>query len=74
MGKLFGTDGIRGVVNQYPMTPELAVTIGKAVAAIFKGGHKQSKIVMGKDTRISGDMLGSWGCPLLYRFLYNLVD
>jgi phosphoglucosamine mutase len=57
MGKLFGTDGIRGVANQYPMTPELAVTIGKAVAAIFKGGHKQSKIVMGKDTRISGDML-----------------
>jgi len=57
MGKLFGTDGIRGAANQYPMTPELAVTIGKAVAAIFKGGHKQSKIVMGKDTRISGDML-----------------
>jgi len=57
MGKLFGTDGIRGVANQYPMTPELAVTIGKAVAAIFKGGHKQSKIVIGKDTRISGDML-----------------
>ncbi|MGD2150933.1 MAG: phosphoglucosamine mutase [Desulfobacterales bacterium] len=57
MGKLFGTDGIRGVANQYPMTPELAVTIGKAVAAIFKGGYKHSKIVMGKDTRISGDML-----------------
>jgi len=57
MGELFGTDGIRGVANQYPMTPEMAVTIGKAVAAIFKGDHKPSKIVMGKDTRISGDML-----------------
>ena len=57
MGKLFGTDGIRGVANQYPMTPEMAVTIGKAVATFFKGKHKQSKIVIGKDTRISGDML-----------------
>ena len=58
MGKLFGTDGIRGVANQYPMTPEMAVTIGRAVARIFKGDDKQSKIVIGKDTRISGDMLG----------------
>ena len=57
MGKLFGTDGIRGIANQYPMTPEMAVIIGKAVAAIFKGDHKQSKIIIGKDTRISGDML-----------------
>jgi phosphoglucosamine mutase len=57
MGKLFGTDGIRGVANQYPMTPEMAVTIGRAVAKIFKCDDKQSKIVIGKDTRISGDML-----------------
>lgn len=57
MGELFGTDGIRGVANQYPMTPEMAVTIGRAVAAIFKNDFKQSKIVLGKDTRISGDML-----------------
>jgi len=57
MGKLFGTDGIRGVANQYPMTPEMAVSIGRAVAAIFKRDYKRSKIVIGKDTRISGDML-----------------
>jgi len=57
MGELFGTDGIRGVANQYPMTPEMAVTIGRAVAAIFKGHDRQSKIIIGKDTRISGDML-----------------
>ena len=57
MGKLFGTDGIRGVANQYPMTPEMAVTIGRAVATFFKGYDRQSKIVIGKDTRISGDML-----------------
>ena len=57
MGELFGTDGIRGVANQYPMTPEMAVSIGRAVAAIFKRDYKRSKIVIGKDTRISGDML-----------------
>jgi len=57
MGELFGTDGIRGVANQYPMTPEMAVSIGRAVAAFFKRDYKRSKIVIGKDTRISGDML-----------------
>ena len=57
MGELFGTDGIRGIANQYPMTPEMAVTIGRAVAMFFKGDDGQSKIVIGKDTRISGEML-----------------
>ena len=57
MGKLFGTDGIRGVANEYPMTPEMAVNIGKAVALLFKDDRDTSKIVIGKDTRISGDML-----------------
>ncbi len=55
MGKLFGTDGIRGIANEYPMTPEMAVTIGRAIAIYFKG----EKIVIGKDTRISGDMIES---------------
>lgn len=57
MGKLFGTDGIRGVANQYPMTPEMALKIGRATAAFFKKDDSRSKIVIGKDTRISGDML-----------------
>jgi len=57
MGKLFGTDGIRGVANQYPMTPEMALRIGRAAALFFKKGESRSKIVIGKDTRISGDML-----------------
>jgi len=57
MGKLFGTDGIRGVANQYPMTPEMAVKVGRAVAASFREGENPAKIVVGKDTRISGDML-----------------
>ena len=55
MGKLFGTDGIRGHANQYPMTPEMAVAIGKTIAQYFRG----HKIVVGKDTRLSGDMLES---------------
>ena len=53
MDKLFGTDGIRGIANEYPMTSEMAVNIGRAVAYIFKG----NEIVVGKDTRISGYML-----------------
>ena len=57
MNKLFGTDGIRGVANEYPMTSELAMKVGKAVASIFKGHNERSKIVIGKDTRLSGDML-----------------
>ena len=58
MSELFGTDGIRGVANEYPMTSEMAVKVGKAVASIFKKDDKDcSKIVIGKDTRLSGDML-----------------
>lgn len=55
---LFGTDGIRGVANEYPITPELALRVGRAVARALsaaKGG--KHKVVIGKDTRISGYML-----------------
>jgi phosphoglucosamine mutase len=55
MDKLFGTDGIRGVANEYPMTPEMVLKIGRAIAWHFKG----DKIVIGKDTRLSGDMIES---------------
>ncbi|MFC1886996.1 phosphoglucosamine mutase [Thermodesulfobacteriota bacterium] len=57
MGRLFGTDGIRGVANQYPITAELAVKLGRTVASIFKDGSSRPKILIGKDTRLSGDML-----------------
>ena len=57
MGKLFGTDGIRGAANEYPMTPEMAVNIGRAIAEFFRKNDKPSKIVIGKDTRISGHMI-----------------
>jgi len=45
MGKLFGTDGIRGVANTYPVTPEMAVNVGRAVATIFRDPDTKSKIV-----------------------------
>lgn len=55
--RLFGTDGIRGEANVYPVTPEVAFRLGKAGAALFKSRHRRPKIVIGKDTRLSGDML-----------------
>ena len=58
MNKLFGTDGIRGAANKYPITPEMVVKIGKAAAFFFKNSGR-TKIIIGKDTRISGDMIES---------------
>ena len=54
--KLFGTDGIRGRANVHPMTPELALQLGRAVAHIFKGASPHPRIVIGKDTRLSNYM------------------
>ncbi|MGD8715071.1 MAG: phosphoglucosamine mutase, partial [Desulfobacterales bacterium] len=56
MGKLFGTDGIRGKAGKYPMNAEMAMRVGRAVARVFKDDKGRSKIVVGKDTRLSGDM------------------
>lgn len=59
MGKLFGTDGIRGEANRYPMNAQTAFSIGQAVTRIFhKPGHR-TRVIIGKDTRISGYMLES---------------
>ncbi len=57
MRKLFGTDGVRGVANVYPMTSEVALKLGRAVAHVFKERHGRGRIVVGKDTRLSGYML-----------------
>ena len=57
MRKLFGTDGVRGVANIYPMTAEIAMQIGRAIAYVFKKEQRRHKIVIGKDTRLSGYML-----------------
>jgi len=57
MKKLFGTDGVRGVANIYPMTSEIAMQIGRAIAFIVKNQVKGNTIVIGKDTRLSGYMI-----------------
>lgn len=57
MGKLFGTDGVRGLANEYPMTAEMALNIGRAIAHLFNRKGHTSKIIIGKDTRLSGYML-----------------
>ena len=57
MRKLFGTDGIRGVANVYPMTIEIATQVGRAIAFIVKDKPKGHRIVIGKDTRQSCYML-----------------
>lgn len=74
MSNLFGTDGIRGKANSWPITPEMGVRIGKAAAIFFSGsgaglhaasckapdsgkGGKPARIMIGRDTRISGEML-----------------
>ncbi len=57
MGKLFGTDGVRGVANVYPMTGEMAMQLGRATAHLFKNKGGRHRIVIGKDTRLSGYML-----------------
>jgi phosphoglucosamine mutase len=56
--KLFGTDGIRGRVNEFPITAEVALRTGKAVANVLRSpGANRNRVLVGKDTRISGYML-----------------
>ena len=53
--KLFGTDGVRGTANRHPMTAEIALALGQAVAHVFRAsGHERHRIIIGKDTRLSG--------------------
>jgi phosphoglucosamine mutase len=56
--KLFGTDGVRGVANEPPMTPELALRLGRAIAYVARRDpNRPVRVVIGKDTRLSGYML-----------------
>ena len=57
MKKLFGTDGIRGIANKYPMDPETMLLAGRAIAKVMHNGQRRHKIIIGKDTRISGYIL-----------------
>ncbi len=55
--RLFGTDGIRGTANQAPMTPEMALKLGQAAGLMFRRGQHRHRVIIGKDTRLSGYML-----------------
>ncbi|NNU80242.1 phosphoglucosamine mutase [Halovulum dunhuangense] len=55
--RFFGTDGVRGTANTYPMTAEMALRLGAAVGRYFAHGEHQQRVVIGKDTRRSGYML-----------------
>src|ERR1039457_1788436 len=56
--KLFGTDGVRGVANQEPITSETALKLGRALAHVFpNSGGRHRKFLSGKDPRLSGYML-----------------
>lgn len=59
MRRLFGTDGIRGIANQEPMTSETALKLGRAAAHVFQDSSRKHRIVIGKDTRLSGYMIES---------------
>jgi len=57
MKKIFGTDGIRGTANIEPMTVETALKVGRAIGYLFRNSTTKGRIVIGKDTRLSGYML-----------------
>lgn len=57
MGTLFGTDGIRGTANRFPMDGPTGFALGRALGSLMGKGRRPVRVVLGKDTRISGDML-----------------
>src|ERR1044071_3487686 len=57
--KFFGTDGIRGSANSHPMTSEVALKVGMAAGKLFTNGSYRHRVVIGKDTRLSGYMIES---------------
>jgi phosphoglucosamine mutase len=57
MRKYFGTDGIRGLANSWPMTAETALKVGMAAGSLFSRADQRQRVVIGKDTRLSGYMI-----------------
>lgn len=55
--RIFGTDGVRGRANRSPMDSEMALSLGRAIAVLFKNGGQRNRIVVGKDTRLAGYMI-----------------
>ncbi|MBU0607724.1 MAG: phosphoglucosamine mutase, partial [Armatimonadetes bacterium] len=58
MQRLFGTDGVRGKANEYPMTPEVTYALGRAAGFVFQK-YGADTVLIGRDGRLSGDMLES---------------
>lgn len=59
MGRLFGTDGIRGEANRYPVDAAVALAVGQAITYVLRKKRHTTRVIIGKDTRISGYMLES---------------
>jgi phosphoglucosamine mutase len=57
--RYFGTDGIRGRANRFPITPDLALKVGMAVGVACRRGDHRNRVIIGKDTRLSGYMIES---------------
>ncbi len=55
--KLFGTDGVRGVANVFPITAEISMQLGRALAYMIRNGEHRHRVIIGKDTRLSGYMI-----------------
>src|SRR5262249_62111971 len=55
--KYFGTDGVRGVANRAPMSPDMVMKIGLAAGSLYSKGNHRHRAVIGKDTRLSGYMI-----------------
>ncbi len=55
--RLFGTDGVRGQANWYPMTPDVVLKLAMATACVLRRGNHRNTVIIGKDTRLSGYML-----------------
>ena len=73
MGKLFGTDGIRGIANE-DLTCDLALKLGKASAYVLGKEYENLTVIVGRDTRISGQMLSSSICAGLMSMGANIID
>ena len=82
-GRLFGTDGVRGKANRHPMTAEMVLSLGQAIAHVFRGvGTRSQRIIIGKDTRLSGYLfenalvagITSMGHPLQVTYLHMKLN
>ena len=57
MSSIFGTDGIRGLVNKFPITADIALKIGTAIGIFIGANNSKRRVVIAKDTRLSGYMI-----------------